>query len=590
MSADTGGENCFDFLSGFFRVYTWRIFIAFFILTVLVDFVEFLGGNYVLRVIIDKLGNKDALSCGTVMILLLVYPLMVSISYPSATLQRKIRFPFVFRLKEDVRISIFQHLLRQSNSFFVENLPGTLNSKINDIVGDIPYFIDNSFDLCSSLLTLLALVGLFSFKNLYLGLTMIILTTVYILMFYYFSRELERKSEMVAAAESLCSGKMMDCLVNIVSVKSFSQEIFEKANIKKQTRTILKVKSEQQFMRAMVDLFNFISMYVLLCAVSSIAFSLYKKGTITLGEFMFIVQTTTSIFWWLKVATQKFMENAELFAEMNKATKTLLVEHRIVDNPGAHRSVIVEDGKIEFKNVYFRYAKNKPYVFENLSFTIEANQKVGIVGCSGAGKSTLISLLTRIYETSEGGIFIDGHNIKTDITQSSLRKNISYVPQEPALFHRSIGENIGYGKYGATPEEIKEASIKANCYEFIAKLDKGFDSVVGERGLKLSGGQRQRIAVAMAILKNSKILVLDEATSSLDSLTEREIQDTIRKHMIDKTVIVIAHRLSTLSYIDRIVVFDDGKIVEDGSRDELLNSENGLFRSMWNMQKSGISI
>jgi ATP-binding cassette subfamily B protein len=330
-------------------------------------------------------------------------------------------------------------------------------------------------------------------------------------------------------------------------------------------------------------------MYTLLFSISLISFSLYRRGTISLGDLMFIIQTATSIFWWLRMATQRFMENTELYAEMNKAIKTLIVDHRIVDSPGA-RNISVEKGRIEFRNVYFQYGKDKPYVFEDLSFTVEANQKVGIVGYSGAGKSTLVSLLTRIYEINSGGIFIDDYNIKNDITQSSLRKNISYVPQEPALFHRTIGENIAYGRYGATAEEVKEASIKANCYEFIEKLDKGFDSMVGDKGLKLSGGQRQRIAIATAILKNSRILVLDEATSSLDSLTEREIQDTIRKHMVDKTVIVIAHRLSTLAYLDRIIVFDNGRIVEDGSRDELLSKEQGLFRSMWNMQRSGILV
>jgi ATP-binding cassette subfamily B protein len=418
---------------------------------------------------------------------------------------------------------------------------------------------------------------------------MIILTATYILIFFSFVGKLERKSEDIAAAESACSGKVMDCLVNILGVKSFSREKFEKANIKKQTLGIIKKRSERQFMRAMMDIFNFLSMCTLLCSISSIGFSLYRRGTISLGDLMFIIQTTTSIFWWIRMAAQRFMENTELFAEMNKAIKTLVVKHRIVDNPGA-RDVVISRGKIEFRNVYFRYEENKPYVFENLNFSIESNQKVGIVGYSGAGKSSLVSLLMRIYETSGGSILIDDYNIRTDLTQESLRKNISYVPQEPALFHRTIGENIAYGKAGVGFDEIREASIKSNCYEFVNRLDKKFDSVVGERGLKLSGGQRQRIAIATVILKNSKILVLDEATSSLDSLTEREIQDTIRKHMIDKTVIVIAHRLSTLNYLDRIIVFDEGRIVEDGSREELLNNDIGLFRSMWNMQKSGVSV
>jgi ATP-binding cassette subfamily B protein len=338
----------------------------------------------------------------------------------------------------------------------------------------------------------------------------------------------------------------------------------------------------------MIDLFNFIAMNILVGSISTIGFSLYTKKIIGTGDLVFIIQTTTSIFWWLRWAMQKFTENVELYGEMNQAIETIMVDCDITDDKNA-KNVLFEKGKIEFRNVYFRYDKSKPYVFENLSLTIEANQKVGIVGYSGAGKSSLISLLMRIYDVSDGSIYIDGYNIKTDITQGSLRKNISYVPQEPILFHRSLEENIAYGKTNATQREIIEASVKSNCYEFITKLDKGFSTVVGERGLKLSGGQRQRIVIAMIILKNSKILIMDEATSSLDSLTEKEIQDTIRKLMVDKTVIVIAHRLSTLNYVDRILVFDKGKIIEDGSKDELLSNRDGLFAKMWNMQKSGVS-
>ena len=245
------------------------------------------------------------------------------------------------------------------------------------------------------------------------------------------------------------------------------------------------------------------------------------------------------------------------------------------------------EGKIDIHNISFGYEENNN-IFSNFSLTIQPNTKLGLVGYTGSGKSTLINLLLRFYDVNEGGIYIDNQNIK-EVTQESLRKNISYIPQDPILFHRTIRENILYGKLDATEEELIEACKKACCYEFINNdLENKFDNVVGERGSKLSGGQKQRIAIARAILKNSKILILDEATSALDSITEKEIQIALNNLMKDKTVIVIAHRLSTLNIMDRIVVIDKGQIIEDGTKEELLKIQNGLFKNMWNMQREGV--
>ncbi|HSQ97761.1 MAG TPA: ATP-binding cassette domain-containing protein [Rickettsiales bacterium] len=228
-------------------------------------------------------------------------------------------------------------------------------------------------------------------------------------------------------------------------------------------------------------------------------------------------------------------------------------------------------------------------VFDDFNLEIEPRTKVGLVGYSGSGKSTLINLLMRFFDIKDGNgaIEIDGQDIR-DVSQESLRQNISYIPQDPILFHRTIRENIAYGRPNATDEEIIEASKKACCYDFINDLENKYDTLVGERGVKLSGGQRQRIAIARAILKNSPILILDEATSALDSITEKEIQIALKNLMENKTVIAVAHRLSTLDNMDRIVVLDKGKIVEDGTKDELLNIRGGLFKKMWSMQKDGV--
>jgi ATP-binding cassette subfamily B protein len=255
----------------------------------------------------------------------------------------------------------------------------------------------------------------------------------------------------------------------------------------------------------------------------------------------------------------------------------------IQDMPGA-KDLVVRKGEIVFSQVHFRY-KNAEPLFENKSVTIEPGQKVGLVGYSGGGKTTFVNLILRLYDVTGGHILIDGQDIK-EVTMDSLRTNIGMIPQEPTLFHRSLMENIRYGYLDATDEEVIAASKQAHAHEFIEKLPKGYHSLVGERGVKLSGGQRQRIAIARAILKDAPILLLDEATSQLDSITEKYIQNALWQLMKEKTTIVIAHRLSTLLNMDRILVFDNGKIIEDGNHQELL-AKGGHYKALWDAQVGG---
>lgn len=254
-----------------------------------------------------------------------------------------------------------------------------------------------------------------------------------------------------------------------------------------------------------------------------------------------------------------------------------------MDKPNA-TILICEKGKINFNNVNFFYKDIEP-LFENMYIEIKTGQKVGLVGYSGSGKSTFVNLILRLYDITDGSISIDNQDIR-NVTQDSLRENIALISQDPSLFHRSIMENIRYGKINATDEEVVEAAKKAYAHEFIMKLTEGYDSLVGERGIKLSGGQRQRIAIARAILKNSPILILDEATSQLDSVTEGLIQKNLQELVKNKTTIIIAHRLSTLLSMDRILVFDKGKIIEDGTHNELLSAK-GLYKQLWDTQVAG---
>jgi ATP-binding cassette subfamily B protein len=279
----------------------------------------------------------------------------------------------------------------------------------------------------------------------------------------------------------------------------------------------------------------------------------------------------------------RLVQFAEELGKCSQALTIITTEHEITDRPEA-KPLHVTQGEIIFDNVTFHYLANNR-LFENKHVEIAAGSKVGLVGFSGSGKTTFVNLILRFFDIGGGRITIDGQDIAS-VTQDSLRAQISMIPQDTSLFHRSLMENIRYGRLDATDEEVIEAAKKAHCHEFICQLPEGYNALVGERGVKLSGGQRQRIAIARAILKNAKILILDEATSALDSVTEQYIQESLETLMRGCTTIVIAHRLSTLSAMDRILVFDKGHIIEDGTHRELLE-QNGHYARMWHMQAGG---
>jgi ATP-binding cassette subfamily B protein len=280
------------------------------------------------------------------------------------------------------------------------------------------------------------------------------------------------------------------------------------------------------------------------------------------------------------------LELPSLYKEIGVCKQALTIIQdpiEITDSPNA-KPLKVSRGEITFDNVTFHYLP-KANIFEDKSITIHAGEKVGLVGFSGSGKTTFVNLILRYYDVENGRILIDGQDI-AEVSQDSLREQIALIPQDASLFHRSLIENIHYGRLNATEEEIYQAAKKAHAQEFIEKMSEGYHTLVGERGIKLSGGQRQRIAITRAILKDAKILILDEATSALDSVTERLIQDSLQDLMQGRTCIVIAHRLSTLSGMDRILVFKEGQIIEEGSPDELL-ALGGHYATMWEMQAGG---
>lgn len=386
-----------------------------------------------------------------------------------------------------------------------------------------------------------------------------------------------------AAADSRVGGRLSDVFSNILTTKIFSARESEVISFQEVTNDEAKKRWKSWSMGAIQDSIQSALNFVLQAGVLLVLVKLWIQGSITVGTVV-LVQTYTGIIldrlWDLGNAMTRFMKSATDMKEMID----IFEEIPDVSDPHQPGTSKMKSGEIEFKNVHFNYIKEQN-VFENFNLFIPRGQRIGLVGHSGSGKTTITKLLFRFSEVSDGEILIDGQDIRS-VTQDDLRRAISYVPQEPILFHRTIRENIAYGKPDATDAEIIEAAKSAHAHEFISRLVHGYDTFVGERGVKLSGGERQRVAIARAMLKPAPILILDEATSSLDSVSESYIQEALEKLMQGKTVIVIAHRLSTIQKMDRIIVLENGKIAEDGNHKELLWL-GGVYAELWDHQSGG---
>lgn len=381
------------------------------------------------------------------------------------------------------------------------------------------------------------------------------------------------------------NGALADSIANSLTVKTFANEKVEQSTLAKLTEKYRSIYVKDFRLMSTEGSLRILLMSIVQIIAIAIVANLLINGSIELGIAIF------TIAYLQRISTQLFSLGDiingydRIFIAAAPMTEILLEPTGINDTNKA-RKLTVSNGVIDFKDVNYAYADSSEVnVLNALSLTIPEGQKIGLVGTSGAGKTTLTKLLLRFDDTTSGDILIDNQSIK-NVTQRSLRKNIAYVPQEPALFHRTLRENIAYGKLKATDAEIKKAAAQANALSFIEKLPDGLNTIVGERGVKLSGGQRQRIAIARAILKNAPILILDEATSALDSESEKLIQEALEQLMKGRTSIVIAHRLSTIAKLDRIILMENGRIVEDGTHQELL-AKKGRYARLWAHQSGG---
>ena len=484
----------------------------------------------------------------------------------------------------DLATESFDALSNQSMSFHSNRFGGTLVSQTTKFLSAYNQIIENlAFPfipvVCSIISTCVLLVPRVPE---YVAVLMVLLA-IYVVVSYVMYKRILSLNEQAAGAQNQLSGELSDAVTNILAVKTYGREDYERSLFDRANREVVQ-KDTKRIMASLLRGVITASLAVIIMAVASVfiaggnAWFGITPGTLVM---MFTyTYTITNQFNFINTGLQRFNR---AFGDAAGLTQVLDEPRLVADAPDA-KPLVVSEGAIEFKDLDFWYTDGnaKTQVFDKFQLKIPAGQRVGLVGMSGAGKTTLTKLLLRLSDIQEGQILVDGQNV-ADITQQSLRRQIAYVPQEALLFHRSIAENIGYGKPGATMDEIREAARQANALEFIEQLPQGFDTITGERGVKLSGGQRQRVAIARAMLADCPILVLDEATSALDSESERLVQDALGKLMAGRTAIVVAHRLSTVASLDRIVVLDHGKIVEDGPHAELIEA-GGEYAHLWNRQ------
>lgn len=484
----------------------------------------------------------------------------------------------------DIDQRSFAIIQKKSFRFFQEEHIGSLVKKAGRLVNAFETFFDQlSFILFRNILDILIILTIFSIQKPIIGLLFGVWSILFIGGNYFFSRWKLKYDEAVAKADSQVGGVFTDSWGNFGAVKSFAKEEEEFERVKHATSYWEKKNRKSWILNNFsfaIQSFLMISMEIIIILV---LINGWKKGTTNVGDFIFFETFLIPLFRTLWDFGKNLRQLFRAIADAKEMGEILEQEEEVKDISNAPE-IVVKKGDIAFHDVQFSYSGDRQEI-QNISLTIPAGQSVALVGNTGSGKTTITKLLLRFFDISSGTVTIDGQNI-AHVTQQSLRRSISLVPQMPELFFRSISENIAFGKTGASKEEIRKAAEKAGAIDFINALPNGFDTLVGERGVKLSGGERQRIAIARAFLKDAPILVLDEATSALDSITEKAVQGAIEALLKNRTSIVIAHRLSTILQVDRILVLEKGKIAEDGTHEELLKNK-GCYAEMWEHQSGG---
>lgn len=492
-----------------------------------------------------------------------------------------------------VRWRMHNLLLKQSMTFYNEEFSGRIATKVMQtalsIRQSVMTFLGVLVYIAVYFLSMVILLGQLHWLMM---LPILGWLVIYVGLQIYFIPRLKRISREQADARSTMTGRVVDAYTNIATVKLFAHTHREADYAQQSMQSFLQTVYQQFRLVTGLQLSVRTLNYLLLFGIAALGIGMWVESLLTVGAVAVGVSLAlrlSSMSQWVMFEVSSLFENIGTTIDGMK----MLAKPQLVQDVANAPELQVEEGKIEFKQVGFSYQQKKDSpskVIDNLSFTIKGGEKIGLVGRSGAGKSTLVNALLRFYNLESGSICIDGQDI-AKVSQESLRQQIGMVTQDTALLHRSIRENILYGRPDASDEALRKAIERAEATGFIQNLsdrygNEGLDAQVGERGVKLSGGQRQRIAIARVLLKDAPILILDEATSALDSEVEAAIQDTLWQLMQGKTVIAIAHRLSTIAAMDRLIVLDEGKIVEQGHHNELI-AQNGIYAQLWARQTGG---
>ena len=478
---------------------------------------------------------------------------------------------------------VFDYVNQHSIAFFTEEMAGNVSNKVQQLQSNTHDLFRHIID--SSWTFFYVIIGLIILSSVSLWLTPVFILWAFLmaLLGLKLGKKLHILSKDSGSRQSYANGMIVDSIANYSEIKSFANFHFERLNLLKALRMLRKAETKEQIGQAVVILVQHTAVVFSFLAFLLYTIWLFSKQCLSATDFIFVNTLFMTMSGAVFNITWMYNNLLQVFGRLNAALETLAVTPEIVDAKDA-KKLNIKKATISFKNVGFAY-KSSRQIFDNLNVEIKAGEKVGLVGASGAGKSTFIKLLSRYFDVTSGEIDINGIDIRK-VTQDSLHKHIATIPQDVCLFNRSLFENIRYGKTSATREEVIKAAKSASADEFIKQFPAGYDTKVGDRGVILSGGERQRVAIARAVLKNAPILIFDEATSALDSENEKHIQKSLSKLMKGKTVIAVAHRLSTLREMDRILVFDKGKIVEEGSHEELLK-KNGKYAKLFKMQSDG---